>query len=592
MHLLKYRFLAALLLGSAYLFTPALAQSSEEEELEKLVEQSKSEEETLRKIPGTDIPVLGRQQTTGRLRLPAGEEVPRLRLSQDREIDPTTYIVGPGDILQLYIFGEWNRDYELEVNPEGRVLVPTVGEFYVSGTTLAATKTLLLTAAKEKYRNVETALTLISMRYYTVYLTGAVLEEGSFIINPMTRLSDLIEKAGGFLDELRGSIESTVGGKKVTQAQRIQPEPTGKRSIRITRADGSEEIIDLMMYLATGDLRFNPYIRMGDVVHVPFRKNEVFIYGAINIDGEQEYRPGDTLGKHILLASGLKHDAYLQSGEIWRFREDGQTIDIIKLADMAQPGQEVTLDDVRDMPLQSADMIFIRFRADWQLMPSVHIHGEVKYSGRYRIFEGKTTVSDIMNQAGGITDDASLLQAKLIRVKYRSIEDPELIRLQALQSGGGIADMNPEERAYLKTKGREEKGRISVDFHRLVEEQDPSQNILLEGGDVIFIPRKRVTVSLSGQVEKPGLINYEPGQTVAYYLEKAGGYTWEANKGGSRLIRASTGLREPLNKKLVVEEGDEIWIPAKEYFDWWDFTQTTLRTVAEALTIIVVVRSI
>ena len=573
MPVLKYRFLAVLLLGSICLSVPALAQEDEEEELEKLVQESELEEKKMQKIPGTNIPVPIQEETTGRVRLPAGEEAPRTRFSQDREVDPDTYVVGPGDIIQLYIFGEWNRDYQLEINPEGRVLVPTVGEFHISGKTLTEAKNILLAAAAAKYRNVETAITLASMRFFTIYITGAVGEVGSHIIHPMTRLSDLIEKTGGF--------KSGAGGV-----------PPRRRAIHIVHEDGSEEDIDLMMYQATGDLRHNPYVRMGDNIHVPYRENTFFIYGAVNLEGEQEFSPGDTIGKIVLLAGGLQTDAYLQEGEIWRFQEDGQTVDIIKMADQVDADRETTLDDVRDFPVQPADMIFVRFRADWQLMPSVHVHGEVKYSGRYRIFEGTTTSKDILEKAGGLTKNAWLTQAKLIRVKHRSIKDPELIRLQALQSAGGMGDMDPEERAYLKTKAREEKGRVALDFERLVEEQDLTQDIVLEGGDVLFIPRKRRTVSLTGQLQKPGLVDYEEGRTVGYYFDKAGGYTWEANKGDSRLIRARTGLREPLKRKSIVEEGDEIWVPQEEYFDWWRFTQSTVRTLAEALTIIVVVRSI
>ncbi|MGB1716913.1 MAG: SLBB domain-containing protein, partial [Candidatus Latescibacterota bacterium] len=119
-----------------------------------------------------------------------------------------------------------------------------------------------------------------------------------------------------------------------------------------------------------------------------------------------------------------------------------------------------------------------------------------------------------------------------------------------------------------------------------------SKNIFLESGDVIFIPTARRTISTSGQVEKPGLIDHEDGRTVAYYLELAGGYTYEADKDGARLIRARTGLREELKNDLLVEAGDEIWVPEKERVNIWEFTQSTMRTIAETLTLLILVRSI
>ena len=76
-----------------------------------------------------------------------------------------------------------------------------------------------------------------------------------------------------------------------------------------------------------------------------------------------------------------------------------------------------------------------------------------------------------------------------------------------------------------------------------------------------------------------------------FYIEKAGGYSYQADKDGSRLIRARSGIREELIGELIVEAGDEIWVPQKERVDYWDFTQSTMRTIAETLTLVVLVRS-
>ena len=74
-------------------------------------------------------------------------------------------------------------------------------------------------------------------------------------------------------------------------------------------------------------------------------------------------------------------------------------------------------------------------------------------------------------------------------------------------------------------------------------------------------------------------------------MEKAGGFTYDANKEGSRLIRARTGLRVELENDQFVEAGDEIWVPQKERVNYWEFTQSTMRTIAETLTLVVLVRS-
>ena len=545
------------------------------QELQQLVDQSEEEEEELEETtPSGDVSVSGRQTLRARER----------RLSQGEEVE-----LAP-DVLQLYVWGQFDRPIMLQVNPEGHALVPTIGDFFVSGQTLSQTKDLIISAAEKKYPGVHITLTLQSMRLFTVYATGSVLREGSFSVHPMTRVSDLIEKAGGYLDDLRGSVEETVAGRKVTRAAQFQPQPSGRRSIRLTHKDGDSETIDLSMFLATGDLKFNPYLRMGDVVHVDFRREKFFIFGEINREGDFEFRPGDTVGTLLTLAGGLAGDTPIDEVTLWRFRPNGVDADSLVIA-RAITGAGVDMETIADFPLQQTDMVFVRGRAKWQHTPTVHIDGAVRYRGRYRIKEGETTIRDLVEQAGGFTETASLTQTKLVRVKFRNQRDPELTRLQKLQAVSGYTDMSPEDRAYLKTKGREERGRVAVDFRRLFVDGDESQNIPMVGGDVILVPEKRRTVSVSGQVKKPGLVDFEEGQRAEFYLRQAGGYSWNANKGSVRLIRARTGLREKYDKNLIVEAGDELWIPEKEYRDWWEFTQTTMRTVAETLTLIILVRA-
>ena len=583
----KLNFLA----GFALLVLIGQVSTALSQDLDDLLEESEEEQLELRQIPRDEIPGQALEDVS-RVRLPRGEEVEKLRISQDREIDPEAYIVGPGDLLQLYIWGEWDRAYPLQVDPEGYILIPTIDALHVSNLTLAAAKRQIVAAAQEKYPNVPITVTLSSMRFFTVYLTGAVLNEGRVTVHPLTRVSDLMEESGGFLDEIKGStIEETVEGKKITRARPLSLQPTARRSIEVIHRDGSSDDIDLPMFQATGDIRFNPYLKMGDVVHVGYRRDEIYAYGSVNKTGVQEFRPGDTIGTLLKLAGGVRGNAPLEIVEVWRFRGDGKTTYVINLGDTTRASGIIDIDDVAQFPLQAKDMLFVRTRADWQLTPTAVIYGEVKYRGHYRVIPGHTRLRDVIEKAGGFTENASLIQAKVLRSRTRVQEDPELERLRALQRVTGLADMSPEDRAYIKTKGREERGRLAVDFERLFLENDKTQNLLLEDGDVIFVPELRRTVTLSGQFKKPGLIDYVKGYEVAYYVERAGGFAWGANEGGARLIRARSGVRERLEGDLLVEAGDEIWVPEKEYRDWWDFTQSTMRTIAETLTLVVVVRS-
>ncbi len=565
---MKYRicFAACLVALSA---ATAIAQ-----DLDDLLAENERMEAELRRIPGTETPAMLADGIEGRQLLPEGDDVQRLRISQDREIDPEGYIVGPGDVIQLYIWGEFDQDIRFEVNPEGLALVPTIGSFDVAGRTLADVKAEVIAAAEgEKYPGVDITLSLQSMRRFAAYITGAVPRgQGAHIITPATRISDLLERAGGFL-----------GGTN---------QPIARRSVRVTHADGTVDEVDLDMFLATGDIRHNPYVLMGDLVHINFSKNRVYAYGAVNEEGDKEFRPGDTVNDLVRLSRGVSGSAPLALVEIWRFVEGTDSTVVIPLIEQERGSPTLTIEDIGDVRLQPEDMLFIRTRSDWRQTPTVFGHGELSYTGRYRITAGKTTLSEFVAQAGGFTENASLAEARVIRAKYRAIRDPELIRLQLTVSSGGYAELTPEERAYLKSKQREERGRLTIDFERLFDEGDLTQDVLLEGGDVVHVPGRRLTVSMSGQLQNPGLVNFEEGRRAGFYLEQAGGYGFNADKSGARLIRSRTSQREKFNRNLIVYAGDEIWVPEKEYRDWWVFVQETIRSTAEALTLILLVRAI
>ena len=550
--------------------------------LESLIKRGE-EEVRLPALSTSDLPDLNQDLISDKARLPGSLSADKTRIGQDRDIDPDTYIVGPNDVLQLYIWGEFDKPYTLQIDPEGHVLIPTVGSFHISGLSLTAAKERLSTAVQNKYPGVEISISLVSMRLFTAYVTGAVLSEGSFTIHPTTRVADIINRAGGFRDRLQRI--ALPGQDATTRA-------TGRRSIQLIHRDGTSERVDLDMFLATGDLAHNPYMRMGDVVHVSFRKHSVSIFGAVNEEGEYEFLPGDTLGDLVTLAKGLNRSKPLISAELWRFQEGTEQAEVIQLGGDKETLAELDFEQIRHTALRPNDAIFIRAQSLWQSTHTVVISGEVRFQGRYRIEPGVTRIKDVVAAAGGLTDEASLIGARVIRTKVRAERDPQLEQLKRQSEVAGLTYMNMEDRAYLKTKTREEKGRVAVDFERLFVDDNEGQNILLASGDVIFFPMQRHTISVSGQVQRAGLIDYEAGRKVRYYITKAGGYLYDADKRNARLVRARTGVREKLKDNLLVEVGDEIWVPQKERIDYWVFFQETVSTAARVLALVIAVQTV
>ena len=128
-----------------------------------------------------------------------------------------------------------------------------------------------------------------------------------------------------------------------------------------------------------------------------------------------------------------------------------------------------------------------------------------------------------------------------------------------------------------------------VDFLRLFRGQDQSEDITLRNGDLIFVTQNRETVLVTGQVAVPGAMTFNPTFGVEDYIERSGGYGWNARKGKTRVIRAKTGEWIWANEVDSLGPGDTIWVPDKPYRDWWSIFSEGLATTGQVVTIFLVV---
>ena len=166
--------------------------------------------------------------------------------------------------------------------------------------------------------------------------------------------------------------------------------------------------------------------------------------------------------------------------------------------------------------------------------------------------------------------------------------DTEFERLKKML----VEDMTVLEYEYFKTKSRELRGKFAIDFENLWNTKDKSSDIVLKNNDFIFLPDKSITITVSGQVKNPGLINFVPGKNYLYYIEQAGGFAWNARKGKIRLIKADTGEWLKPKKDTIVEVKDMIFVPEKPDIDYWALTKDFMKMAAEMATLIIVIQSV
>ena len=470
----------------------------------------------------------------------AGTKLPEQPLL-DKEIDPGQYIVGPGDILFLNLLGELNYSYQIVISPEGTALIPSVGSVYVSGFTLKEAKEKIKAKVLTSYRGVDVFVTLIGLRQFSVSVVGEVGQPGTYPARASQRAVELIQMAKGIT-------------------------PTGsKRNIQVKRRDGEIIWVDLEKFQRAGDYKRNPYLQEGDIIFIPTQQKElgrVGIYGAIRSPGEFEFCPGDSLSDLLELGQGLRDDALSEEAELVRFDPKGKTshtipLNLVELL-AANPG-------LHNLSLQPEDRVFIRFKPRPYLPGEATILGEIKSPGTYPIQDGKTSLTELVNLAGGLTTRASLPEAGLFRTSFPSLAESSFLKLAQASPN----NLRPEEFEYLKSRQEGRAVRVSVDFVKLYEQNDQSQDRFLRDGDSIFVPPPSLVVKVAGQVVRSGLVPFSQGLSAGELVQRAGGFSGQADQRKIYVIKRGSGEWTRLGGKQKIEPGDTIWVPMKADKSFW-----------------------
>jgi polysaccharide export outer membrane protein len=497
-------------------------------------------------------------QPVGQEAVPAagGSSVAAAQISTgalEGNLEADAYILGPGDVLEIGFWGEVNRSSLVTINPDGDALVPPAGPLRLSGMTLAQARDLVGRTMLTYYRPEILSVSLVSLRKFQVHVVGLVENPGAFEANGVTRVSQAVALAGGPADL------------------------ASLRNITVRRGSGALRV-DLVRYLLLGDNAANPFLNDGDVVHVPRRAETIGVYGAVSREGEYEYVEGETIAGAIDLAGGFAPEARRDSLELERFRtDDPSSSERTFLA--ADPSR------LAEAALKSGDRIFIRAVPDWHRTATVRVTGEVKYPGAYAVEEGIETLSDVVRRAGGLTDKASLAEARLIRGSAAAATHPLEAEFEALKESQEA--FTPGEYDLIKTLSRETKGMVSADFEEVLLWGEKGRDPLLYDRDVIEIPRASLAVRVAGQVVNPGLVPFEAGANWRYYVKQAGGFAPGADGGGARLVAGPSGQITTMGG-MQIKPGDIIWVPRKKEFSWWSALKDVVSILAQLATIYVV----
>ena len=347
-------------------------------------------------------------------------------------------------------------------------------------------------------------------------LKGEVSYPGQYEIRKGDKLFDLINRAGGITRNTylpRAYIFRGGGDSTNIKTSRVDVNLTD-----ITSNDTSS-IFNVPIYANDQILLFNNN-QFGD-------RQYVEIFGEVRKEGKINKYGGMTLQDLLFLSGGLK-----QSAEYGRI-EIASVLDLDS-AKREQTPTRVILKTIKVSPnldldsasaaiiLKPYDQVYVRKNPTFELQQLVQINGLIKYPGPYPRLSKYERLSSFIDRAGGIKENADLSGAILYRKRTQYFRDNVTSKVNSLTDslGGIILD---SAQTSLSEVSQEP---VSIDLYKAMKARDSKYDIVLQEGDVIFVPEINPFVSVKGTVQSPLKLTFDKEHTnLLYYIDKAGGYS-------------------------------------------------------------------
>lgn len=310
------------------------------------------------------------------------------------------YLLSPGDEIIVTVWGQLNLKYPLTVSEDGYIDIPDEGgRVFTNGVSLKELKRLVtrkLSLIYSRYISLENPslstafvdVKLAKVRKLLVYIVGEVETQGVYTISSsVATLLNLLNNAGGIKEN--GSL----------------------REIRIRRAGGKMDVVDLYDFLITGRIDAKKArIRYGDYIIVPLKKKSVMIRGEVRRPGIYEMIGNEGIKHLIQFAGGLASNAYLKRSQVRRFEISiGEKFIDLDLGSIFNDSQE-------DFALMDGDEVTI-FPNIVVRRRLIEIKGEgIKRPGVYQYRAGMT-VKDLIEKAEGLKEDVYLERSDLVRTE-------------------------------------------------------------------------------------------------------------------------------------------------------------------------------
>lgn len=285
----------------------------------------------------------------------------------------------------------------------------------------------------------------------------------------------------------------------------------------------------------------------------------ITIMGEVAFPGEYRYAENATIEDAILQAGGLLESASTAKVDVSRrIKDPKRTIEIDTTAQVFtfSIDNEYKIHCDEPFKLEPYDYIYVRRSPSYNPQIHVSVKGEVLFPGNYALTNKSMRLSDIINQAGGVSSLAYVKGAKL----ERKMNEDEIKRVKAAM---GVLEQaeDPDNTTELDIPT---KYAVGINLEEALANPGSDVDLVLREGDIIIVPEYTNTVKISGCVLHPNTVTYDSKMTVSDYITQAGGYGFRARKKQAYIVYMNgTASKARRTAREVVEPGCEIIVPDK-----------------------------
>ena len=420
----------------------------------------------------------------------------------------SSYVLGPGDSLEINLYGNEDLTTEAYISREGELFIPLLGPVNLIGLTFEEANTLLQNKVKSRLIGTEISISLKELRSISIYLLGEAYKPGQYLMSALSTVTNALFVAGGV--NKNGSL----------------------RNIQIKRNNKVIAEYDFYDFLLKGQLGSDVKLQDGDIIFIPFIENRVKIGGSFKRPGVYEFKDNETIADAILLAGGFNRDV-APNTPIERSS--------INKITFTREVSYIAGDSELDIKLENSDVLNVSGRSGLE-PETIILTGEIKRPGEYSILKGDS-ILDIINRAGGYTEE-SYSEGAVYTNKNAALRQKEAFERSADELENTIIDiitqgtidditeftLTPISSLISKLRAADPLGRMVVNLDYLNLKVNAVNNFVVRGGDSLHIPKRPTSISVVGEVLNSSTITFQPTYNVENYIQLSGGLNESADK--------------------------------------------------------------